>query len=159
AAGSLVAIVGSIGAGKSTLLQAIPRLIEPSSGRVVLDGHDVATLSLDSLRAAVALVPQESTLFSISVADNIAFGWRRPGLTREEIDGVGRTAGLAPDVARWSRGLDTIVGERGVTLSGGQRQRVALARALIASPAVLLLDDAFSSIDVSTEREILDRLL
>ena len=155
-AGSTVALVGRTGAGKSTLVQLLPRLFDVDAGAILLDGRDVRTLPLGWLRCQVGLVPQDPFLFSRSVRDNLAFALDADGNGR--VDQAVRMASLGRDVAEFPHGLDTIVGERGVTLSGGQKQRVALARVLAAAPRVLVLDDALSSVDAQTEREILDRL-
>ncbi|MEM7481339.1 MAG: ABC transporter ATP-binding protein [Acidobacteriota bacterium] len=155
-AGSTVALVGRTGSGKSTLLTLIPRLAEPPEGTVFVDRVDVRRLSLDQLRGALGVVPQESFLFSTTVADNIALG--RPEATREEIAEAARLAGLGEDLEGFPKGLDTLVGERGITLSGGQKQRVALARALLRQPRLLLLDDSLSAVDTQTEERILGNL-
>ena len=156
AAGQTVAIVGRTGSGKTTLLSLIPRLIDPPEGTLQVDGTDVRRLPLARLRSAIGMVPQETFLFSATILENIAFG--RPEAAREEVAEAARLAGLASDLATFPAGLDTVVGERGITLSGGQKQRVALARALLRQPRILLLDDCLSAVDTQTEEEILRNL-
>jgi ATP-binding cassette subfamily B protein len=156
AAGSTLAVVGRTGAGKSTLLALLPRLLDPPPETLFIDGVDVRRARLAELRAAIAMVPQESFLFSASLRDNVAFG--RPQSTAEEIEEAARLAGLESDLETLPGGLDTVVGERGITLSGGQKQRVALARALLRRPRILLLDDCLSAVDTQTEERILRRL-
>jgi ATP-binding cassette subfamily B protein len=156
APGQTVALMGPTGAGKSTLLALLPRLIDPPRGTLLLGGVDVLDLPLAELRGAIAMVPQETFLFSATVADNIAFG--RPQAAREAIARAAAWAGLEEDLAGFPAGLDTVVGERGLTLSGGQKQRVALARALLREPQLLLLDDALSAVDTQTEERILGHL-
>jgi len=156
AQGERIGIVGMVGSGKSTLVRLIPRMFTVDDGTLFIDGIDVNRLSLRTLRDAVGFVPQESFLFSRSIGENIAYG--KPGASREEIEGAARIAGLATDLARFPAGLDTLVGERGVTLSGGQKQRVAIARALIKGPRILILDDPLSAVDADTEEEILGAL-
>ena len=155
-AGRTVALVGRTGAGKSSVVQLLPRLFDAERGSVLLDGHDVRSLPLGWLRRQVGLVPQDPFLFSRTIRENVALGLEGDGSDRVEW-AVGM-AGLGRDLADMPAGLDTVVGERGVTLSGGQKQRVTLARALAAAPRILVLDDALSSVDAATEREILDRL-
>jgi ATP-binding cassette subfamily B protein len=156
APGSRVAVVGEVASGKSTLLSVIPRLLEPPPGAVLLDGRDILDIPLLELRGGIALVPQGSFLFSATLRENIALA--RPGASEDEIVAAARAAGLADELERFPAGLDTVVGERGVTLSGGQRQRVAIARALITRPRLLLLDDCLSAVDTRTERHILEAL-
>ncbi|MGE5346336.1 MAG: ABC transporter ATP-binding protein [Acidithiobacillales bacterium] len=152
-AGRTVALVGRTGAGKSTFLSLLLRLDEPPAGTILVGGRDVTDLPLPLLRRSVAAVPQETFLFSDTLAGNVAFG--RPGASRSEIEQAVRAAGLQGDVERFPKGLDTVVGERGITLSGGQKQRMALARALLTEASILILDDAFSSVDTETEARIL----
>lgn len=154
--GETVAIVGPTGAGKSTLAKLIPRLIEPTSGTVRMDGHPVGRFRLKELRSQIAMVPQETFLFSSTLAENIAFGV--PEASAEEIREAAEVAGLGPDLETFPDGLATRVGERGLTLSGGQKQRVAIARALLANPRILILDDALASVDNITEERILHAL-
>jgi ATP-binding cassette subfamily B protein len=160
-AGTTVAIVGPTGSGKSALVSLIPRLYDPPPGTVFVDGHDVRRLPLGVLRGAVGFVPQETFLFSDTVAANVAVGLAGNG------DGDGRdprldwaagVAQLSKDVADFPRGFDTLLGERGITLSGGQRQRAALARALAMDPRILILDDSLSAVDTQTEEDILGAL-
>ncbi|HQU32811.1 MAG TPA: ABC transporter ATP-binding protein [Thermoanaerobaculaceae bacterium] len=154
--GERVAFVGAVGSGKSTLLALVPRLLEPGPGTVFLDGTDVRALPVGRLRREVALVPQGSFLFSATLRENIALAC--PDADDETILAAAIAAGLEEDFKRLPDGLDTVVGERGVTLSGGQRQRVAIARALITHPRLLLLDDCLSAVDTQTERVILTAL-
>jgi ATP-binding cassette subfamily B multidrug efflux pump len=156
AGGSTVAIVGHTGSGKSTLLHLIPRLLDPTEGRVTVDGIDVRELSPAELRRQIGFVPQETFLFSATIAGNIAFGVA--DATQAEIERVAEIAGLAPDIAGFPEGYNTMVGERGLTLSGGQKQRTAIARALLRNPRILILDDALSSVDTLTEERILSGL-
>ncbi len=156
ASGSTFAIVGRTGAGKSTLLSLLPRLLDPPPGSLFVDGVDVRRVGLGELRSSIAMVPQESFLFSVSLRDNIAFG--RPQATRQEVEEAARLAGLETDLESLPNGLETVVGERGITLSGGQKQRVALARALLRQPRILLLDDCLSAVDTHTEERILRHL-
>ncbi|HTR88950.1 MAG TPA: ABC transporter ATP-binding protein [Solirubrobacteraceae bacterium] len=151
-AGRTVALVGATGSGKTSLVSLISRLYDVSSGEVLLDGADVREVDLRSLRQAVAVVGDDPFLFSATVAENIAYA--RPEASRAEVQAAAARAQAHEFVLRLPRGYDTPVGERGLTLSGGQRQRIAIARALLADPRVLILDDATSSVDASTERSI-----
>ncbi len=154
--GETAAIVGRTGAGKSTLLGLLMRLDEPPRGAIRIGGRDVRDIPLPVLRRNIAVVPQESFLFSDTLAANIAFG--RPEAARSDIERAALLAGLGPDLARFPAGLDTRVGERGITLSGGQKQRTALARAILTGAPILILDDAFASVDTETESRILASL-
>jgi ABC-type multidrug transport system fused ATPase/permease subunit len=151
-AGTTVALVGATGSGKTTLVQLIPRLYDVTAGAVLVDGADVRDLDVASLRSAIAVVDDDPFLFSASVAENIAYA--RADASDEEIERAARRAQAHDFIARLPEGYATRVGERGLTLSGGQRQRIALARAFLADPRILILDDATSSIDASTEQEI-----
>lgn len=150
--GERIGITGPVGCGKSTLLRLIPRLLPLPDGMLFVDGQDINLLELASLRRLMGYVPQETTLFSRSIADNIAYGGNGDVLTAVQ------RAGLTSDLHNFSAGLSTVVGERGVTLSGGQRQRVALARSLVREPELLLLDDPLASVDAGREDEILGAL-
>jgi ATP-binding cassette subfamily B protein len=154
-AGSTVAIVGPTGSGKSTLVGLIPRLFEAPPGTVLVDGHDVRDLPLATLRGAVGYVPQETFLFSETVGENVAFGLPPADDRDERVRWAAGVSQLSKDVADFPKGLDTFVGERGITLSGGQKQRTALARALAIDPPILILDDALASVDTQTEEDIL----
>jgi ATP-binding cassette subfamily B protein len=151
-AGTTLGVVGTVGAGKTTLASLIPHLYEVADGQVFVDGVDLNRIPLDTLRRHIAMVPQDSFLFSATLAENIAFG--RPDASHEEIVRAAERAQLAKDVDDLPHGYDTLVGERGVMLSGGQRQRTALARALLMEPAILVLDDTLSAVDAETEAAI-----
>jgi ABC-type multidrug transport system fused ATPase/permease subunit len=152
AAGRTVALVGPSGSGKTSLVALIARLYDPTEGAVIVDGVDVRSVEVSSLRSEIAFVGDESFLFSASVAENIAYP--RSDASREEIEAAARRAQAAEFIEDLPAGYDTVVGERGLTLSGGQRQRVAIARALLADPRILILDDATSSVDATTEAAI-----
>ncbi len=154
--GQTVAILGATGAGKSSLINLIPRLYDPTSGRVEIDGVDIRTVQQDSLLAHVGIVPQETILFSGSVRDNIRYG--KPGASDEEVEAAARTAQAHDFILQLPQGYDTHVEERGVNLSGGQKQRIAIARAIILKPKILILDDSTSSVDVETETKIQNAL-
>src|ERR1700759_5031947 len=151
-AGKTVALVGPSGSGKTSLVALIARLYDPSQGEVLVDGVDVRDVGLTKLRGEIAFVADDSFLFTASVADNIAYA--RGSATREEVEAAARLAPADPFIQELPDGYDPRVGERGLTLSGGQRQRVAIARALLADPRILILDDATSSVDTTTESAI-----
>ncbi|MFM1843091.1 MAG: hypothetical protein RLZZ490_1833 [Cyanobacteriota bacterium] len=151
--GEMVAIVGPIGSGKSTLANALPRLLDLAPGQLFVDGYDVTQVNLTDLRSAIAFVPQESFLFSTTIAENIAYG--DPSQDLAAIEAAAKQAYLDQEIMTFPNGYETLVGERGITLSGGQRQRAALARALILKSPVLVLDDALSSVDNQTATQIL----
>jgi ATP-binding cassette, subfamily B, multidrug efflux pump len=155
-AGQTVAFVGRTGSGKSTLVHLVPRVIEAPEDTVLVDGVSVRDYSLWQLRSSIGYVPQETFLFSDTLAENIAFGVE--SASRERIEWAADVAGLADDIAGFANGLDTLVGERGLTLSGGQKQRTAIARAVLREPRILILDDALSSVDTYTEEKILGKL-
>ena len=154
--GQTLGLVGPTGAGKSTLLRVLLRQATPQAGRVTWAGQPLEAYRLSALRAATSWVPQESFLFSATIAENIALA--RPGASRAEIEQAARMAAIHDDILRFPHGYDTPVGEKGITLSGGQRQRVAIARSLLADSALLLLDDALSAVDTGTETRILEHL-
>ncbi|MGA7614522.1 MAG: ABC transporter ATP-binding protein [Thermoanaerobaculia bacterium] len=155
-AGSTVGIVGRTGSGKSTLLSLITRTWEPPKGKVFLDGCAIESVPAAHLRGMIGVVPQETFLFSESIAENIRFG--RSGASEEETEEAATLAGLSDDVGSFPNGLETVIGERGITLSGGQKQRTAIARAILRNPTILILDDALSAVDTATEERILHAL-
>lgn len=153
AQGGSLGIVGATGAGKTTLVNLLARVRDPDEGQVLVDGHDVRTLPLDALRRGIGYVPQDTFLFSVPIRENVTFG--RPDATEEQIAHALAVSQLVNDVEQFPDGIDTLIGERGVTLSGGQKQRTAIARAILRNPAILILDDALSSVDTHTAAEIL----
>jgi ATP-binding cassette subfamily B multidrug efflux pump len=159
-AGQTVALLGSTGSGKTTVINLIPRFYDVTKGRILIDGHDVRDLTLDSLRSHIGIVLQETNLFSGTIRDNIAFG--RPDATDEEVIEAAKAAAAHDFIMSFPDGYNTLVGERGSTLSGGQKQRIAIARALLLKPSILILDDSTSAVDFATEAKIqkaLDRLM
>jgi ATP-binding cassette, subfamily B, multidrug efflux pump len=158
--GQTFALLGATGSGKTTIINLIPRFYDASEGRVLIDGHDVRDVTIESLRSQIGIVLQETTLFSGTIRDNIAFG--RPEATDQEIIAAAKAAAAHEFIMEFPQGYDTPVGERGSTLSGGQKQRVAIARALMLNPRILILDDSTSSVDLATEYRIqqaLDKLM
>ena len=158
--GETVALLGATGSGKTTIINLLPRFYDPTQGRITIDGHDLRDVTLDSLRSQIGIVLQETTLFSGTIRDNIAFG--KTDATDEEVQAAAKAAAAHDFITSFPEGYDTPVGERGATLSGGQKQRVAIARALLLNPHVLILDDSTSSVDVQTEAQIqkaLDKLM
>ncbi|HKB80917.1 MAG TPA: ABC transporter ATP-binding protein [Thermoanaerobaculia bacterium] len=154
--GETLGIVGRTGSGKSTLLSLITRTFEPPPQTIFIDGRAVETIPLHQLREWIGMVSQETFLFSESIAENIRFG--RGNAEQEEVRNAAEEAGLSGDVSAFSQGLETVIGERGITLSGGQKQRTAIARALIRNPRILILDDSLSAVDTATEERILRAL-
>lgn len=152
-AGSMLAVVGSTGSGKSTLVRLLTRVYDPQAGRILLDGVDIRDLPLDLLRRSIGYVPQEAFLFSETLAENITLG--APDASAQAVTAAAQRSRLSADLEQFPDAFNTMIGERGVTLSGGQKQRTAIARALIKDPAVLVMDDALSSVDTRTEEEIL----
>jgi ABC-type multidrug transport system fused ATPase/permease subunit len=152
AGGTIVALVGPTGSGKTSLVSLLPRLYDVSAGAVLVDGADVRDVDPAELRGEIAVVSDDPFLFSDTVHGNIAYA--RPDASREDVVAAAERAQAAGFIERLPEGYDTMVGERGLTLSGGQRQRIAIARALLAQPRILILDDATSSVDASTEQQI-----
>jgi len=151
--GETVALVGGSGGGKTTLVNLIPRFYVPTSGRILLDGHDIQALTLDSLRANVALVSQEIVLFNDSIYANIAYG-RLGGAAEKDVVAAAEAAHAMDFIGQTPDGLNTLIGENGLRLSGGQRQRLAIARALLKNAPLLLLDEATSALDSESERQV-----
>jgi ABC-type multidrug transport system fused ATPase/permease subunit len=150
--GQVIALLGPTGSGKSTIINLIPRFYDPTAGRILVDGIDTRTVTLNSLRSQIGIVLQETTLFAATIGENIAFG--RPEASQEEIIAASQAAQAHDFIEKLPKGYGTRVGERGVTLSGGQKQRLAIARALLTDPRILILDDATSSVDTETEKMI-----
>jgi len=150
--GETVAILGTTGAGKSSLVHLIPRFYDVTSGRVTIDGHDVRDLDMAGMRAQIGIALQETVLFSGSIRDNIRYG--RPQAGEDEVLAAAKAAQAHAFISAMPDGYDTVLGQRGVNLSGGQKQRIAIARALLLKPAILILDDSTSAVDVETETRI-----
>jgi ATP-binding cassette, subfamily B, multidrug efflux pump len=158
--GQTIALLGATGSGKTTIINLLPRFYDPTDGRIYIDGQDIRSVSLESLRSQIGIVLQETTLFTGSIRDNIAFG--RTDATQDEVIAAAKAAAAHEFILSFPEGYETRVGERGTTLSGGQKQRLAIARALLMNPRILILDDSTSSVDLTTEYEIqkaLDRLM
>ena len=156
-AGETVAIAGGVGAGKTTLLQAVPRLLDVPYGTLYVDGRDVRTIPLKVLRGNIGFVTQEPFIFSDTIRNNVLFGLQ--DVSSDKLETVLTTADIMEEILALDNGLDTLLGERGITLSGGQRQRLTIARALLPDPPVLILDDALSMVDIHTEKNIWDRII
>ncbi len=154
--GQTIALLGATGSGKTSIINLLPRFYDPTEGRIMIDGHDVRDLKIESLRAQIGIVLQETTLFAGSIRDNIAFG--KPDATMDQVIAAAKAAAAHEFITSFPQGYDTPVGERGTTLSGGQKQRIAIARALLLDPHILILDDSTSSVDLSTESQIQDAL-
>jgi len=150
--GETIALLGATGSGKTSIINLLPRFYDPNEGRITIDGHDLRDVTLDSLRSQIGIVLQETTLFSGTISENIAFG--KPEAAPEEIQAAAKAAAAHDFIMSFPEGYNTHVGERGTTLSGGQKQRVAIARALLLDPRILILDDSTSSVDVTTESHI-----
>jgi len=156
-AGQTVALVGKVGCGKSTLLQVIPRLFNVPRGTVVIDGMDIQDIPLKSLRQSIGFVTQEVIIFSDTIRNNVLFG--REGVSEEALVKAMKTAEIYEEIMELDKGLDSLLGERGITLSGGQRQRLSIARAILTEPSILIMDDALSMVDTRTEERILNQIL
>ena len=154
--GETIALLGATGSGKTTIINLLPRFYDPSEGRITIDDHDLRDVKLESLRSEIGIVLQETTLFSGSVRDNIAFG--KPDASQEEIESAAKASQAHDFIMSFPDGYNTHVGERGATLSGGQKQRVAIARALLLNPRILILDDSTSSVDLNTEAQLQNAL-
>jgi ATP-binding cassette subfamily B protein len=156
-AGDTAAIVGRVGSGKTTLLQTLPRLLNIPAGAVFIGGNDICQMSLKILRQNIGFATQEAFIFSDTVRNNVIFG--REGISEEHLEMVLHAAGILEDIKSLENGVDTMLGENGITLSGGQRQRLTIARAVLADPLILVLDDALSMVDTNTEEHILNQVL
>ena len=154
--GETAAFIGSTGVGKTTLINLIPRMYDITGGKILIDGHEIKKIPIETLRRHIGMVPQENFLFSDTLANNIVYG--NDEISENLVESVSEISQLKKDVESFPKGYETILGERGITLSGGQKQRSSLARALAINPTILILDDSFSAVDTHTEEEILKRL-
>jgi len=154
--GEKVVIVGRTGAGKTVLCHLLVRMMESPKGTIFFDGNEIHHIPLKLLRGEIGYVPQDTFLFSNTIRENIALG--KLGASREEVEEATRIAQIDDEIMGFPRGMDTVIGEKGITLSGGQRQRIAIARAILMNPPIFVLDDALSSVDIQTEERILDGL-
>jgi len=154
--GETLVIMGKTGSGKSTILELIGRLYDVNKGEILIDGKPIESYNLDELRKQLGYVPQDAFLFSSSLRDNIKFG--KVDATEEDIVDAAKNAAVHDNIIEFSKGYDTILGERGITLSGGQKQRVSIARAIIKDPRIVLFDDCLSAVDTETEEEIFSKL-
>jgi subfamily B ATP-binding cassette protein MsbA len=155
-AGKTVALVGPSGGGKSTLMDLIPRFIEAKEGQILIDGHDITQVTMQSLRGLMGIVNQESILFNDTIYNNIAFG--KPNASKEEVEAAARIANAHNFIINTENGYETNVGDRGVKLSGGQKQRISIARAVLSNPPLMLLDEATSALDTESEKLVQDAL-
>lgn len=155
-AGETVALVGRVGSGKTTLLNTIPRLLDVPRGTVFIDGRDLLQIPISTLRKNIGFATQDVFIFSDTIRNNVMFG--RSDVSQGELEAILEAADILKDIQDLDHGLDTVLGERGITLSGGQRQRLAVARALVSNPPILILDDAISMVDTRTEQNILNRI-
>jgi ATP-binding cassette subfamily B protein len=156
-AGQTLSLVGRVGSGKTTLLYTLPRLLDVQEGSILIDGRDIHDFPLQVLRENIGFITQDTILFSDTIRNNVAFG--RPDISEEALEAALRTAQILDEIRNLGGGLDTILGERGLSLSGGQRQRLAIARAIVSDPPILILDDSLSMVDTRTEESILNRIL
>ena len=154
--GEFVAVMGASGSGKSTLMNLIPRLYDITGGELLIDGISIKQIPVETLRSNIGYVPQETFLFSDTIAGNISYGVDNG--TEEHVTTASEVSQLVKDVSEFPKGFETMIGERGITLSGGQKQRASIARAVMRNPKILILDDALSAVDTYTEEEILKRL-
>jgi ATP-binding cassette subfamily B protein len=154
--GERLVVVGRTGSGKTIFCNLVARILEPPLGHLFLDGVEIHGIPLEVLRKSIGYIPQDTFLFSDTIRENIAFG--KMDATEKEIEGAARLAQIYDEIVEFPEGMDTMVGEKGITLSGGQRQRIAIARAVLMNPPIFILDDALSSVDIQTEERVLEGL-